>query len=190
MVWDKVVEVWLPVRLITLALTHEGLANNPKVEVFPKRTSNGNGGALRLPMMTHPKTGIRYPAFLPDGRKVRSLRDLLLELDYVESEKALAWVEAHSVRDTVSHTAPKRLGAYQYRDVSRLDDDSSASEFIRSWGSVDAAPGKTVKCPKHDDAHRSLTIYRDDKRVYCGNPECVLNGQGHGVGTFVLGTMA
>jgi hypothetical protein len=73
--------------------------------------------------------------------------------------------------------------------VRKWDDNPSASAILSSWGVPNARPGVTVRCPKHEDKRRSLTIFKDDQRVYCGSPICPLHGAGHGVGSVLLGRM-
>ena len=67
-------------------------------------------------------------------------------------------------------------------------DAPSASEVLSGWG-VQVRPGGSGRCPMHDDKHASLTVMKDDQRVYCGAPHCPLNGGGHGVGSIQLQQM-
>jgi hypothetical protein len=87
---------------------------------------------------------------------------------------------------------PKGLGNfYGYSARRGASDGPSATQvLITRFGVINAKPGSTVRCPAHDDVHRSLTIFADDQRVLCGSPSCVLNGQGSGVGSIRLERMA
>ena len=58
------------------------------------------------------------------------------------------------------------------------------------WGVENARPGKAVRCPAHDDRNPSLSILRDDKRVICKTPGCILNNDDHGRGTYELTRLA
>jgi 5S rRNA maturation endonuclease (ribonuclease M5) len=61
----------------------------------------------------------------------------------------------------------------------------------RDWNVVDPTPGRTVRCPAHDDRSPSLSIAADDKRVWCHSPSCLLNGQeGQGHDPFSLAVVA
>lgn len=48
------------------------------------------------------------------------------------------------------------------------------------WGVVNAAPGRNVRCPAHEDRSPSLSIARDDGRVWCHAPGCLLANDGRG----------
>jgi hypothetical protein len=173
---------------IALTLGDEA-ARDPKIEVFPKR---GDGdlavGALRLPGLPHHKTQITYPIHF--GGK--HLIEQPTFREYVEQHplSTHAAVERLAGKGPQPSAYPKALdGFYGYKEKREYGDDPSACEVLAGWG-VQAKPGGTVKCPKHQDRHRSLTIFKDDKRVFCGAPHCPLNGDGHGVGSVLLGRMA
>lgn len=163
-------------------------AEDPKVEVFPKRGSEELAvGALRLPGLPHQKTQQVYPVWFRGYTKVEqpTFRDLI-EQHQLTTAKA---IERMAGMNPLPSEYPKAVGDYYgYKEKREWGDDPSAVEVLAAWG-VEAKPGGTVKCPKHEDRHRSLTVFKDDKRVFCGAPHCVLNGKGHGVGSVLLGRM-
>lgn len=59
----------------------------------------------------------------------------------------------------------------------------------REWG-LDARPGRTVRCPCHEDRSPSLSVLPDDRRVYCHAPGCALNNAGRGRDAWDLAQMA
>jgi hypothetical protein len=61
--------------------------------------------------------------------------------------------------------------------------------LAREYG-LAARPGSAVRCPLHDDRHPSLSILRDDRRVYCHSPSCLLNNEGHGRDAYDLWRLA
>lgn len=81
---------------------------------------------------------------------------------------------------------------------SRKLNDLSGIEYIKTFNAnntitsilsqygVNAVPGRTVRCPMHDDSSPSLSVSRDDGRAYCFNQACILWHDGHGVDQFEL----
>jgi hypothetical protein len=49
----------------------------------------------------------------------------------------------------------------------------------RDYG-ITAIPGRAVRCVFHDDRHPSLSILRDDRRVFCHAPGCWAHNAGQG----------
>lgn len=165
-------------------------AQDPKVEVFPKRGEALAVGALRLPGMPHQRTQQVYPIYdYPGGGSVieqPTFADLLAHHPLGMAEA----IEQLAGRLPMPAVYPKAMPSF-YTYAGRTHDrsgDPKASAVLEGWG-LQARPGSTVRCPMHDDKRRSLTIYRDDERVYCGAPYCVLNNSGHGVGSIALAKM-
>jgi DNA primase len=61
--------------------------------------------------------------------------------------------------------------------------------LARQYG-LDAVPGRTVRCPAHEDRHASLSVLPDDRRVYCHSPACPLNDGGRGADAWALASLA
>lgn len=61
--------------------------------------------------------------------------------------------------------------------------------LARQYG-LDAVPGRTVRCPAHEDRHPSLSIARDDQRVWCHAAGCPLNDGGRGADAWALASLA
>jgi len=172
-------------RALLNALKLCALENPEHIEVFPKRSVNAFGvGALRLPLMRHPKTGLRYPVhdpFLAGGliEKVPAL--VLLAASSESPVEALRALAGPEVGDTPypRWTGPLRLSR------SYEEETPSAVQLLAALG-VEARPGRGVRCPFHDDAHASLNISADDERVWCHAPECWAYNDGRGVGSIDL----
>lgn len=181
--WVKIGEMH---RMLTAAV---GLAlgtdqmENTKIEVFPKIGSEELAvGALRLPGLVHHKTQVIYPF---NGIENPTFRQII-EGHVLTTPEAIRRLAGSGPRRA---RYPKALdNFYGFRPKRDYGPAPKASEVLSSWG-VAANPGGTVKCPKHQDRHRSLTVFKDDERVFCGAPHCVLNGNGRGVGSVALAKM-
>ena len=63
-----------------------------------------------------------------------------------------------------------------------LHDEYQYAVLAREWGVPNATPGRSVRCPAHEDQNPSLSIARDDSRAWCHASVCALhgpNGAGH-----------
>lgn len=174
----------IPASVMTRALGNAlALCSLPTdhIEVFPKRSTNAFGvGALRMPLMRHPKTGKVYPVHA-DGLIVKVLDLMLLAASSESPENALRSL-AGPEADTGHY--PRLRGPYVMRP-RRRDEAPSAVELLDAMG-VSAAPGRSVRCPFHEDQHASLSVSPDDQRVWCHAPACPIHNDGRGLGTFSL----
>jgi hypothetical protein len=148
----------------------------------------GLGHALRMPMMPHPKTGKR--GVMQDPRTQTpmgpSLGQIMLDIEHAPSHLILKWADRWNPaveRIDSSHRTPK---------PPREEDHASACELLSTlWGVVEPIPGRNSHCPVHGrDRNPSLTVMKDDKRVICRVPGCILNNDDKGRGTWELRTMA
>ena len=57
-------------------------------------------------------------------------------------------------------------------------DTGSVSDALIARGILNAKPGRTVRCPAHDDRHASLSVLRDDRRAICKSGGCLWAGRG------------
>jgi len=149
----------------------------------------GLGHALRMPMMPHPKTGVRGVMFDPRDLHLvmgPSLAAVMLEIEHAPSAEILKWADRWNPAVTV---IPPDYGKPHPR---REEDTASASELLSTlWGVVGPTPGRNSHCPVHGrDRNPSLTVMKDDKRAICRVPGCVLNNDDKGRGTWELRTMA
>jgi hypothetical protein len=147
----------------------------------------GLGHALRLPLMPHPKTGKRGRIMHADATPMAgTLADIILEMDWASTDRLLLWAERYQP-PPVSSIPPKWAKPHE----PYPEDDSTASEILRQlWGVPNAVPGRSVKCPAHEDKMPSLSILRDDRRVICKAGHCTLNNNDHGRGTYELRKLA
>ncbi len=160
----------------------------PEGHLTVEADGEGLGHALRMPMMPHPKTGVRGVMHDPRTQTPMgpSLAQIVLEIEHTPAAEILKWADRWSpVVDHIdsAHRTPK---------PPREEDDASACELLRTlWGVPDPAPGRNSHCPVHGrDRNPSLTVMKDDKRVICRVPGCVLNNGDKGRGTWELRTMA
>lgn len=152
-------------------------------EVFPKRSDSPYGvGALRMPLMRHPKTGLRYPVIGMDGREATTIREVLLAFEDTP----------HQIIDRivgglpVEKDYPRGLGAYRRQTTVRPE--ASATDILATLG-IEATPGHSCICPYHDDHRKSMSVARDDQRVWCKSPECVAYNDGRGLGSLMMAKM-
>lgn len=165
-------------------------AHDPKIELRPGTDTvadDGLGHALRLPLMPHPKTGKRHQFYDSQGQPVgRTLADILLNVEAIPAAKMSGWAERYKPPPVThiprEHRTPQRPFP---------EDDSVASEILRElWGVENAWPGRSVRCPAHEDTMPSLSILRDDRRAICKAPHCILNNNDRGRGTYELRQLA
>lgn len=194
LVADAVLPAIVLRRALRAWLAEAGLADAEGIELRPgtdKLSSPDSlGHALRLPTLANPKTGQRYPLCDPlTGHPLgESLGEMLA---------AIEWAPAERISDAAERCPLPPVDLAQLpADLRRPhrpseDDDASASEILRElWGVANAQPGRSVRCPAHDDRQPSLSILRDDRRVVCHSPSCILSNDGRGRGTHELRKLA
>lgn len=183
--------VWtqLPAEVMSRALNHALRLTVPelhasgKAEVFPKMT-NGDwpGGTLRMPMMTHPKTGERYPVYDDEGEPIPTLTDLMTYVAGLTTP-ASAFQRLGQMAPV---TYPKALTDHA---APRAEyDGPSISQLLFTMG-IDALPGRATHCPFHPDKRKSLSIAKDDQRAWCKAPACPIYNDDRGVGSMQLRQM-
>lgn len=179
---------------LRLSLTRADIAwDDPKVELRPGSDTideDGLGHCLRMPMMPHPKTGDRGMLLdplteQPLGRSLSAIMNAI-ELVPVDTLAGFAamWSPPRKPTDMPTWLRPPRAP----RDDAAY---GTASQILmEKWGVQRAIPGHGTRCPAHDDTRASLLIFRDDLRVLCYAPACILNNDGHGRGTYELTQLA
>jgi len=178
------------IRFALRALMAEGRlpTDDPHIELRPGTDRIGEGGlghALRLPFMPHPKTGETGTMVGPKGPVPRTLARVILDWELADAKKLLAWSEKW---DPPVARLPANLR--NPREPFPEDDSTASQILISLWGVLNAAPGKSVRCPAHQDKMPSLSIFRDDRRAVCKAPHCILNNDDHGRGTYELRKLA
>lgn len=179
------------VRRALIALCAEaGLPVDPKIELRPGSDripeEGGLGHCLRLPTMPHQRTGQRYALTSSDGMMLPGrVPDMMLEIDWCP----VMVIDSLAERAPLPKLGPPPRGLrHSYGDP--IVGEQSASEILRErWGALNAAPGKAIRCPAHDDEHPSLSILKDDQRAICRSPSCILHNNGRGRGTHELATL-
>ena len=63
---------------------------------------------------------------------------------------------------------------------------SDVTDALAELYGLTVTPGRSVKCPMHDDRSPSLTIFADNKRALCHSATCAWNNGGHGVSAWEI----
>jgi len=168
-------------RALRAACQVAGLADDdPKVELRPATdrlsTPDGLGSALRGPMMPHPATGEAFPLCDPrSGEPVHTkAAGMLLALELCAVDLLTGYAE--TCRLPALAPAPERRPFEGDSLIARFNTVGVSAVLARDWGVTNAAPGRSVRCPGHDDKSPSLAIARDDSRAWCHSPGCELHG--------------
>jgi len=160
----------------------------PAIEIRPARDTlsspRGCGSALRLPMQPHQRTGERFTLTDPVSGEVigECLAEMVRRHEFAPLAALVALAETY--REPPLKPVPSRRDKWTGDSpIARFNAAVGASQvLVRDYGVANARPGRTVICPRHDDHHPSLSIARDDSRVWCKSPGCILhgpNGAGH-----------
>lgn len=179
----------LPANIMrgALAAMVEQMQLDPaKAEVFPKKSESDWGvGALRMPLMRHPKTGVRYSAYDPADREVNRLSDVVGVMADLMNETTLDALYALSKTRAVSTPYPVPQGPYR-RPSTAAGDAPTISQLLGQHYGVQANPGHSVRCPFHSDKKASLQVAQDDERCWCKSPTCEMYNDGRGYGSLEL----
>jgi hypothetical protein len=180
------------------ALAAAGCDGSSAIELRPgsDRLSrpDGLGQALRLPTMPHKATGERHPLCDPrtGGPIGRTLGEMLLAFEPALTARVVELAERYRP-PALALIRPERpsVGSSPSRPIARFNANVGVCEVLRREFGVDnAAPGRTIRCPCHDDRAPSLSIARDDTRVWCHAPSCDLSADGRGQDAYGVWALA
>ena len=165
---------------------------DPKIELRPGSDQLNNeeslGHAIRMATMPHQRTGKRSILLSSDGEKLPGrLVEMMPEIMY--SSPAIIEDLAFRCPPPVLRDPPRGLQA-PYADA--LETRTASEILINEWGTdpTKTMPGRAIICPAHDDHAPSLSIARDDQRVWCKTGGCELSNNGRGRGTHELHSLA
>jgi hypothetical protein len=186
----------LPAVLIRRALraliAEAGLPDDRKIELRPAsdrlNDEDSLGHCIRMPTMPHQRTHKRY-RLVSNGGEIMSGKLVEMMLDIEPCPVAIFHDAAERAPLPKLTGAPKDL-RFPHGPPAETD---SVSEILRNlWGVPNAQPGRAVRCPAHDDRHPSLSIAKDDQRVWCKSGSCLLSGDGgeRGLGAHQLTKLA
>lgn len=150
---------------------------------------DGLGHSLRLPTMPHKDTGERHPLCDPrSGSPIAPLGGLLSTLEFASTGRVVELAERYRPPspDSARLIGPSR-GRREDGPIGRFNAQVGVCEVLRREFTVEnARPGRTIRCPAHDDRQPSLSIARDDSRVWCHSPGCALSAEGRGQDAYGL----
>jgi hypothetical protein len=178
-------------RALRAFLQAAGIPDDPKVELRPgsDRLSGPDalGHCLRGPLQPHPETGKRALLLDPRARQPigRSVAETCLAVEQVPGDVFLNAAERYRPPEAPRESTRARSGPV----AAFLDRVTVTAVLARDYG-LQALPGRTVKCPRHEDRRPSLSIARDDRRAWCHAPACELSGDGRGLDAFELARLA
>jgi len=112
-----------------------------------------------------------------DNQKIAGAPEWYTDMYRENREACLAEIAKRS-----RYVNDKGAGRGFIKDYNRAN---SITDVLSSYG-VQAAPGRSVRCPKHDDSSPSLSISKDNGRAYCFNQDCELWHDGYGVDSYEL----
>jgi hypothetical protein len=166
---------------VNLAITDPEVREH--IEVFPKASDSAFGvGALRMPLFKHPKTGLVYDVVGPDGKPSSDRLEVYNWATEVHSPVEALRRLAGAIPAHVAY--PTALGP-QRRPSPQAEGPGVAALLHRKG--LDVTPGKTAaRCPFHDDKHGSLSVAKDDQRIWCKAPTCPAYNGGRGLGSLAL----
>jgi hypothetical protein len=177
-------------RALKALIAEAGLPDDPKIELRPGsdrlNDEDSLGHCIRMPTMPHQRTLKRYGLVsnTTGARLSGKLTELMAEIEECPV----------SIFDDAAERAPLpplQAPPSDLRYPLGNPPTESACDILRDlWGVQNAIPGRAVKCPAHDDKHPSLSIARDDERVFCKSPGCILNNNDRGRGTNELRRLA
>lgn len=111
-----------------------------------------------------------------DWPKGAGARDLVDGLEVDAGIALVVWfIEAWSLR--VGRPGPAAQTAAP-QPAREMRDTGSVSDALIARGVLNARPGRTVRCPAHEDRHASLSILRDNRRAICKAASCPWSGRG------------
>jgi hypothetical protein len=181
-------------RALRTFLAEAGVEPSPKVELRPAQDRlpgpDSLGSALRLPTMPHPATGQRFPLYDEAGTSLGlKWAPLLLAYDLAPSAPILAAAERWRAPNAATGPSSHQAGE---TPIEAFNATVGVSQVLaREWGVANVVPGRSVRCPAHDDRSPSLSIARDDRRAWCHSPACDLHGpDGAGHDAYSLATLA
>jgi len=170
-------------------------AKDVAVETRPHDVApRGRGKALRLPCMPHPRTGRAERLVDVAEERVLPLRleGMLAAIEATSSDvvRELAWRYVPPAAPPAPERSwrPPRRGESPIAVFNRAVGASAV--LAREWGCDGAAPGRTLRCPAHDDRSPSLHVMRDDERAYCFAPSCPFHDGGRGRSAYDLHVLA
>lgn len=160
-------------------LTDPALARDRKVEILPKRLEHRDpesvGSPLRMPLMRHQRTGRRFPLCDAQGEPLGTSVTAMVA--------AVPLTPAKMIRE-VAWTARVPVSEAHIPEWARRPPRPGGDviQILTAAGVPRANPGRSVRCPLHDDRVASLAISRDGERVWCKSPECLAYNNGRGFG--------
>lgn len=183
-------------RALLAFLQAAGLADAKDIELRPKQDRiqpDRYGNGLRLPTMPNKNTGKRYPLCDPrTGAPLgKTLSEMLLAVELTPVSAIASAAERWRAPQAIAQPAIRRDSYYAGDSpIDRFNAAVGVSQVLRrEWGAgfvrdkhQDVQPGKSIRCPAHTDDSPSLSIAKDDARVWCHSPACDLHGadgQGH-----------
>lgn len=182
-------------RAAIAAVGLDPVAKDVAVETRPHDVApRGRGKALRLPCMPHTRTGRAERLVDVAEERVMPFRlgEMLAAIEETSTDvmSQLAW---RYVPPAAPPSPERSLRPPTGREspIIVFNREVGASAVLaREWGCDRAAPGRTLRCPAHDDRSPSLHVMRDDQRAYCFAPSCPLHNGGRGRSAYDLHVLA
>lgn len=156
------------------------VARGRRFVTWPDNDNDGRGhmAAVAANLYRAGAVDVRSIAYRPiavDWPKGAGARDLIGTADPVSGAYVVSWlIEQWSL--PVARPGPFITVTPPRTQAAR--DTGSVSDALIARGVLNARPGRTVRCPNHEDRHASLSILRDDLRAVCKSASCPWSGRG------------
>jgi hypothetical protein len=184
---DRAVPAIVARAAMTSAIGLAGFAPSTKLEIRPncnRRSSEFAGGSGRAPWQRHPETGTRYP--LLDPRTMKPVHSRI-----AGALLAMELAEADLLPDlTISYVPPEPRHRTVAATRSAVAESETISGVLARAFRVIVEPGRSLRCPLHDDRRASAKVSADDLRLWCWSPSCPAHENGRGVSVRMLAEMA
>jgi hypothetical protein len=134
-------------------------------------TACADAGAIGLGIVAYRPSNPAY-----DWPKGYDAADVVHDMPRQVAVELVTWI----VTELLEPFAPKPSAhkASAHNPVGASTSHGSASGALMEVYGIEASPGRSVVCPKHDDRSASLWIAPDDDRAICMTPSCEWSSPG------------
>jgi hypothetical protein len=163
--------------------------DDPHIEYRPAQDrlgrADGLGFALRGPTFPHPETGIAGRLVDVAGHTLHTaLPEMVNEVQRTKATNivSLARLMTSAAPRPPITSRPSPPSSDRTLAIREFNATTTVMDVLAASWSLFATPGRSIRCPAHDDRSPSLSVAPDGRRLWCHSTSCALNGrngQGH-----------